>query len=179
MCVGEQRRLLVPPEVTYGEWKNKALYIDLELLSVDDKGFKGASGASCPCEGLCDSLCSRLVVRVRLRLHSHTNTSFGAWCFLECYRVRGRGALRHHYYLLQNLRPVQVPFTDRSAGEEGRLYAALCVCVCVCVCLCFVVGGERREGQEMERGAERKRERERETAPALHLTYSLSPLLLV
>ena len=55
----------------------------------------------------------------------------------------------------------------------------LCVCVCVCVCVCFFGGGERREGQEMERGAERKRERERETAPALHLTYSLSPLLLV
>jgi hypothetical protein len=44
---GEQRRLLVPPTVTYGEWKGKAVYIDIELIKVDDKGFKGVSIASC------------------------------------------------------------------------------------------------------------------------------------
>lgn len=40
MCVGEQRRLLIPPSVTYGQWKGKAIYIDFELIKVDDKGFK-------------------------------------------------------------------------------------------------------------------------------------------
>jgi starvation-inducible outer membrane lipoprotein len=26
--------------VTYGQWKGKAIYIDFELIKVDDKGFK-------------------------------------------------------------------------------------------------------------------------------------------
>ena len=47
MFPGEQRRLLIPPTVTYGEWKGKAIYIDIELIKVDDKGFKGASRTSC------------------------------------------------------------------------------------------------------------------------------------
>ena len=47
MFSGEQRRLLVPASVTYGDWKGKAVYIDIELIKVDDKGFKGGSIASC------------------------------------------------------------------------------------------------------------------------------------
>ena len=27
-------------KVTYGAWKGKAVYIDIELIKVDDKGFK-------------------------------------------------------------------------------------------------------------------------------------------
>ena len=40
MCVGEERRFLIPPHLTYGDWKEKAIFIDFELMAVDDKGFK-------------------------------------------------------------------------------------------------------------------------------------------
>ena len=40
MCVGEVRRLILPPSATYGDWKDKAVYLDFELIKVDDEGFK-------------------------------------------------------------------------------------------------------------------------------------------
>lgn len=40
MCIGEVRRLLVPPARTFGTWKDKAIYIDIDISKMDDKGFK-------------------------------------------------------------------------------------------------------------------------------------------
>ena len=40
MCLGEVKRLLIPPHKSFGAWKDKAVYIDIEPAKADDKGWK-------------------------------------------------------------------------------------------------------------------------------------------